>query len=75
MSKYEEYDQILLTLIDDGFRDFDSIVRRTQKENVAFCGRASDSWRVPDRRLQALRKAGKIAFDHGRRAWYRVIPE
>ncbi|WP_277593637.1 hypothetical protein [Pseudomonas chlororaphis] len=74
MSKYAEYDQKLLTLIDGGCREFDSICRATTKENAQLCG-DRDPWRVPDMRLQALRKAGKIAFDRSRRVWYRVIHE
>lgn len=74
MSKYASYDQLLLDLIDVGCRDFDSICRRTTKENSQLCGHR-DPLRVPDMRLQALRKAGKIAFDRSRRVWYRVIPE
>ena len=74
MSKYASYDQLLLDLIDVGCRDFDSICRRTTKENSQPCGHR-DPWRVPYMRLQALRKAGKIAFDRSRRVWYRVIPE
>ena len=74
MSKYADYDKLLLTLIDGGCSDFDSICRRTTKENAQLCG-DRDPWRVPDMRLQALRKAGKIAFDRSRRIWHRATPE
>lgn len=67
MSKYSEYDEKLLSLIGNGCNSFHSLSMRMVEENKKFD--ASDSsWRITDRRLQALRKAGKITFM--RSAWY-----
>lgn len=74
MSKYAEYDQKLLILIDGGCRDFDALCSRLADENAVFA-KPGERFRVTDRRLQALRKAGKIAYDRSRGVWHRHIPE
>lgn len=67
MSKYADYDAKLFSLIDNGCNSFHSLSLRMVEENKKF-DPTDASWRVTDRRLQALRKAGKILFV--RQAWY-----
>lgn len=69
MSKYAEYDSNLLSLIEGGCNTFDALVRRLDGSNKQF-DQSADRWRVTDRRLQAMRRAGKIVFDHSRKSWY-----
>ncbi|HHJ1495618.1 TPA: hypothetical protein ACQGQ1_000952 [Pseudomonas aeruginosa] len=64
MSKYAEYDEKLMSLIRNGCDNFDSLCVRLRDENKAISQK--DPWRVTDRRLQALRKAGKIVYADGR---------
>ncbi|MCS7522506.1 hypothetical protein N0070_19870 [Pseudomonas aeruginosa] len=64
MSKYAEYDEKLMSLIRNGCDNFVSLCGRLRDENKAIS--QEDPWRVTDRRLQALRKAGKIVYADGR---------
>ncbi len=69
MSKYANFDELLLQKIGGGCRQYDGLVRATAEEAKQLAW-TSDYWRVADRRLQALRKAGKIAYDKSRQSWY-----
>lgn len=69
MSKYAEYDSNLLSLIKGGCNTFDALVRRLADANKQF-DQSADRWRVTDRRLQALRRAGKIVFSQSRKSWH-----
>lgn len=69
MSKYAEYDKKLQSLIAGGCNTFDALLNRLRDDNKALCP-PPDSFRVTDRRLQALRKAGKIYFDRSKQAWF-----
>lgn len=52
MGMYDDLDKKLIKAIDDGYNTFGR-----------FSGRmASTDWRLIDRRLQALRKAGAIEY-------------
>ena len=63
MSKYAEYDKNLLDIISRSPRIFMELTEMLRKENQKFCAPGdTNEWRVTDRRLQALRKAGKIKF-------------
>ncbi|WP_054908778.1 hypothetical protein [Pseudomonas sp. NBRC 111135] len=64
MSKYAEYDEKLMSLIRNGCDNLSSLCGRLHDENSAIA--KDDPWRVTDRRLQALRKAGKIVYADGR---------
>lgn len=64
MSKYAEYDEKLIGLIRGGCDNFTSLCGRLIEENRVFS--KEDPWRVTDRRLQALRKAGQIVYINGR---------
>ncbi|WP_213159973.1 hypothetical protein [Pseudomonas aeruginosa] len=64
MSKYAEYDEKLIGLIRGGCDNFTALCRRLADENRSFS--EDDPWRVTDRRLQALRKAGHIIYINGR---------
>jgi hypothetical protein len=72
MSKYAEYDVKLLSLIAGGCNTFTSLVTRLRDDNRRIQP-PPDSFRVTDRRLQALRKAGKIYYDRDRQEWLEVI--
>lgn len=69
MSKYAEYDSAVLSLIKGGCNTFDVLVMRLSDANKQF-DQTCDRWRVTDRRLQALRRAGKIVFNRSRRSWH-----
>lgn len=59
---YEEFDAQLLSLIGSGVSRFHRLTVRMEPLALAFCTdpTKSEPFRVVDRRLQALRKAGKI---------------
>lgn len=63
MSKYGEYDQKLLQLIGGGARTFGDLCQRLAEDNRQLS--ESDPWRVTDRRLQALRRKGRIVYHCG----------
>ncbi|WP_186122327.1 hypothetical protein [Burkholderia gladioli] len=75
MSKYEKLDAALLAKIGNVPKKFAALFggdvsaecdRLSAGENQ----RATDAWRIADRRLQALRKAGKI--QSSTKGWTRV---
>lgn len=81
-TKYEKLDALITTAIVGSSIDFNSIYQRNVKKE---CERIADEdnkardlpkwreihgWRILDRRLQALRKAGKIQYT--RKGWVRV---
>lgn len=66
MSKYERFDQKLLKLIGDGHSTVTELVDPMCWDAAPF-SLGQPIWRVIDRRLQALRKAGKIRYANG--AW------
>lgn len=61
---YAQLDQGLLTRIGSGKVTFAGLVDALLAEATAFCaGPRDEPMRVIDRRLQALRKQGKIGYD------------
>lgn len=70
-NKYAQLDAKLLELIRSGADAFNVlVVRRDINELAAPHETATtEAWRVVDRRLQALRKAGKIAFRRDAQRW------
>lgn len=68
--KYEEYDAKMISLIHGGCSTFDQLCRRLMEENIKLAGNASEAFRVTDRRLQALRKTGKVTYDRTRQKWH-----
>lgn len=77
MSKYSDFDQLVLDEIRSGRQTFAEMQTR-QVMRLAEDLAVPDRWnnkapdRVLDRRLQALRKAGKIAHIAGR--WHLILP-
>lgn len=69
--KYAELDAKILELVRNGADTFNAlVVRRDINELAAPHETATtEAWRVVDRRLQALRKAGKIAFRRDAQRW------
>jgi len=77
MSKYEKLDAAILRAIADGKREFVQLhagdVLEEAKRIAAAESDGKPSWksvpsyRVTDRRLQALRRSGKIRFARGSR--------
>lgn len=64
MTDYAEFDAALLALIGGGMRSFAALVAHLQSQAKAFCTDAKQElFRVVDRRLQSLRKKGKVAYD------------
>lgn len=66
--KYAEYDLKLVDLIKNGCNDFNSLCNRMADENKEIQP-GLDSFRVTDRRLQALRKKGVIEYWQARKRW------
>ena len=67
MSKYTELDELIIAAI---VFSSDTFTLLQQHLAVAHAARSHDTGtgfdRVIDRRLQALRKAGKIRYEHGK---------
>ena len=77
MSKYNAFDALLLDKIKSGKDTFRRLEADIDLKNMAkpFCATKPGSypqpeWRIVDRRLQALRKAGEITYAGG---YWRVI--
>lgn len=72
MSKYNDLDAKMLHLINNGCDTFGSLITRLAAEAEAIPGAAGEGWRIIDRRLQSLRKSGKIACKRWGRetVWY-----
>ena len=70
-NKYAQLDVKLLELIRSGADTFNVlVVRRDINELAAPHETATtEAWRVVDRRIQALRKAGEIAFRRDAQRW------
>lgn len=64
MSKYTEFDAKVLELIGTGTDTFTGLSCRLAEAAKPFTT-GQPTWRVVDRRLQALRKAGKIRYAKG----------
>lgn len=62
---YTAYDAKMIHLIRNGCSEYGSLSRKLQAENEAIQP-GLDSWRVTDRRLQALRRKGLIVFHNGK---------
>lgn len=61
---YSNFDADILTEIGNGNRTFGALVGCLEEKARAFCAeKDKDAWRVIDRRLQALRKKGKVGYD------------
>lgn len=76
MSKYEAFDAALLSAIANGAGKLDAMCKNTKLKALAEPLREKDRWghltdvfRIIDRRLQALRKKGQIAYNGTR--WVR----
>lgn len=69
--KYAELDAKILELVRNGADTFNTLVvrRDINKLTAPHETAATEGWRVVDRRLQALRKAGKIAFRRDAGRW------
>lgn len=69
MSRYAEVDERIVKLISEGWNEFQHLTCFV--DLMALCTPLAGEqpyWRVIDRRLQALRKAGKIKY-LGNRKW------
>lgn len=66
---YTAFDAQLVALITGGMSSFASLASRQEEAAKPFCeGTKVETFRVVDRRLQALRKAGRIGHDT-KRGW------
>ena len=66
--KYIEYDLKLINLIKNGCNNFNSLCSRMTEESERIQP-GLDSFRVTDRRLQALRRQSRIAYLRDRQIW------
>lgn len=71
MSKndYTELDKAILSKISDGQVTFPGICNAVELQTRPFVSFTSPGWRIVDRRLQALRKAGKIKYQRKPEGW------
>lgn len=69
--KYAELDAKILELVRNGADTFNALVvrRDINKLTAPHETATTEGWRVVDRRLQALRKAGEISFRRDARRW------
>ena len=66
---YSDFDKRTLSLISGGKSNFSQLVAKLETEAKQFCDKPSDEpFRAVDRRLQALRKSGKIGY-HTKHGW------
>jgi len=66
MNKFAAFDDTILSVIRDGRNTFHMMWTPEIREMVqCFLPPNGDEWRVLERRLQALRKAGRIAYVKG----------
>lgn len=64
MHDYTEFDAALLALLTGGIREYMRLAVRLGNQAMVFCTKpGQEPFRVVDRRLQALRKQGVIAFN------------
>lgn len=68
MSKYTEFDAKLIHLVKNGATTSGPLTNLLVTDAQPFVTRNSGAGRVVDRRLQALRKAGRLIYSCGR--WY-----
>ena len=70
-NKYAQLDAKLIELIKNGAGTFNEITPRADVAALTAPHETAttEGWRVVDRRLQALRKAGKIAFSRDVGRW------
>jgi hypothetical protein len=68
MSKYTELDEQIMALLANGPLNWNVINHRVNSHPLVL-----GKWRVVDRRIQALRRAGLISCDrlHGKSVWWR----
>ena len=70
MSRFKELDEAIVAAVNEGAREFGRIVSRVHEQAEKLL---PSKWhsvdRVVDRRLQALRKAGRLVFVRGGRGW------
>lgn len=71
LNKYAQLDAKLIELIKSGAGTFNAIAARADVAALTAPHETAttEGWRVVDRRLQALRKAGKIAFSRDVGRW------
>ena len=62
---YSELDKAILCAIGNRVRKFSSITHSVYGLAVPYASEFSPAWRVVDRRLQALRKQGRIRYSRG----------
>jgi hypothetical protein len=66
VSRFKGIDDAIVAEIGKGCTQFAQLLNNQELEALAIQlseGRHSHAWRVLDRRLQAIRKAGRIAYD------------
>lgn len=68
-NKYDQYDERLIRAIENGADTMDALARNPDLTKLAQPLRVADRWghltpefRIVDKRLQALRKSGRISF-------------
>lgn len=66
MTDYTNIDIAIVAAIADGNRKFSEILDAVSPLVLAILGRGCDDYRVVDRRVQALRKSGRITWVGGR---------
>ena len=73
--KYSVLDDQIIKAIQAGQSTFNEIVKACNQHAHEHVTASAEDWRIIDRRLQELRKAGKITFFRGRGCWVAVGDE
>lgn len=63
MADYTKFDAALLALLAGGMRSFAGLAAQLNAQAAAFCTGRQEPFRVVDRRLQALRNKGLVAYN------------
>lgn len=62
MADYKDFDAALLAFLAGGMRSFVGLAAQLNTQATTFCTGRQEPSRVVDRRLQALRKKGLVAY-------------
>lgn len=69
---YTKLDAAIITQVAKGCIGFTALFGVVDKHSRIFTDYKTPSWRIVDRRLQALRKAGRISYQRKPEGWVLV---
>ena len=69
---YTKLDAAIITQVAKGCIGFTALCNVVQQHSAVFAGDYTPPWRIVERRLQALRKAGRISYQRKPEGWVLV---